>query len=292
MHINFYLKNKDPIYCLLIIPLLGLLSIILFFSFRDVDVSASSEQIELPIIMYHSLSDSWNNKSKYVISPKLFEEDLKFIKEKGYTPIFVKDLIKYVYNEGNLPNKPIMLTFDDGYYNNFVYAYPLSVKYNSKIIISPIIKCTERYSEIKDTNINYSHITWENINEMIKSGYVEIQNHTYDLHSSNKNGRLGAARIYNEGDDHYKRVITQDILKAQEKIQKNINITPDAFVYPFGAVGKSSKSILKDIGFRCTIGCTSRINKISKDPECLYNLCRFIRFPNIQSEKYFEKIIK
>ncbi len=291
MHIKFYYKKRDPVYYLLIAPLICILTVIIFISIRDIDVAASSEQIELPIIMYHSLSESWNNKSKYVISPKLFEEDLKLIKEKGYEAIFIKDLIKFVYNEGDLPDKPIIITFDDGYYNNFVYAYPLSIKYNSKIVISPIIKCTERYSEIDDKNINYSHITWENINEMVKSGFVEIQNHTYDLHSS-KNGRLGASRSYNEGDEHYKKIITTDIMKAQEKLKEHSNIIPDAFVYPFGAVGKSSKSILKEIGFKCTLGCTSRLNKITKDPECLYNLCRFIRLPNVPSETYFKKILK
>ena len=85
-----------------------------------------------------------------------------------------------------------MLTFDDGYYNNYYYALPLLEKYNCKAVISPIASVSEKFTETKDISVTYGHITFDDIKEMSDSGYVEIQNHSYDMHSlkSRKRGRV------------------------------------------------------------------------------------------------------
>lgn len=76
-----------------------------------------------------------------------------------------------------------MLTFDDGYYNNYYYALPLLEKYNCKAVISPIASVSEKFTETKDISVTYGHITFDDMKEMSDSGYVEIQNHSYDMHS-------------------------------------------------------------------------------------------------------------
>ena len=141
------------------------------------------EGCELPIIMYHGLLKEEARQGKYVLSPARFESDLKYLKENGYHTVVVQDLIDYVEKGVPLPEKPVMLTFDDGYYNNYYYAFPLLEEYDAKIVISPICRYTDEYSQAEDAHPNYSHITWDNINEMIDSGRVEIQNHSYNMHS-------------------------------------------------------------------------------------------------------------
>ena len=90
------------------------------------DINADySETVKVPIIMYHGLIKDSSLQTEYFISPDRFEEDLKYIKENGYTPVFMSDLIDFVYENKPLPEKPVVLSFDDGYYNNYCYAYPL-----------------------------------------------------------------------------------------------------------------------------------------------------------------------
>ena len=87
--------------------------------------TSSAKEIKLPILMYHGIRKSTSAQNKYVISPDEFESDLKYIKENGYETIVVADLLEYFDNGKALPEKPIMITFDDGCLNNYTYAFPL-----------------------------------------------------------------------------------------------------------------------------------------------------------------------
>ena len=114
-----------------------------FFTHNTETVSAE-DSLNVPIIMYHSILADTNKSGKFVITPKQFEEDLLFIKENGYEPIFMQDLINYVYKGTSLPEKPIILTFDDGYYNNYLYILPLLKKYEMKAV--PLWEFTRIYT--------------------------------------------------------------------------------------------------------------------------------------------------
>jgi hypothetical protein len=81
------------------------------------------EPVYLPIIMYHEVKPC--RAGKDVILPWEFENDLKYLSANNYTTITMSDLIDYVYNDGELPEKPIILSFDDGYLNTYVYVLPL-----------------------------------------------------------------------------------------------------------------------------------------------------------------------
>ena len=133
MYIN--LKIKKPLFIFFTITFVVLLGFSLSWG-KNLLLAAVSEQedyVNLPILMYHSILKTNKSKGKFIVSPDTFEEDLKYIKDKGYTTVVMKDLIDYVYENKELPEKPIMLTFDDGYYNNYLYAFPLLKKYDCKI---------------------------------------------------------------------------------------------------------------------------------------------------------------
>ena len=87
-------------------------------------VLADEFKVELPILMYHHLSENNSKLNKYTISPSEFKSDLEFIQKNGYTTISINDLINFT-NGQNLPEKPIMITFDDGYQSVYKYAYPM-----------------------------------------------------------------------------------------------------------------------------------------------------------------------
>ena len=79
------------------------------------ETTADTDSVKLPVIMYHSLLKDEKLQNDYTVSPTLFENDLKYLAENGYTTVVVKDLTDYVYGKKSLPEKCIMLTFDDGY---------------------------------------------------------------------------------------------------------------------------------------------------------------------------------
>ncbi|MCI9272651.1 MAG: polysaccharide deacetylase family protein [Clostridiales bacterium] len=247
------------------------------------------EGIEVPILMYHGILKDKKLQGKYVISPDLFESDLKYLKDHGYNTIVMQDLIDYTHG-GSLPEKPIMITFDDGYYNNYLYAFPLLKQYESKMVFSPIGRYADQYSEHPDTRASYAHANWDMINEMIRSGYVEVQNHSYNMHANTKE-RNGAKKKKGESIETYKKVLTDDVTLAQNTIKQHTGWTPTTFTYPFGAISDVSLDILKEMGFEATLTCASKSNYITRDPECLYGLNRFLRPNGISSEQYFANIL-
>lgn len=248
--------------------------------------TSNANEIQLPIIMYHSILKENKNNNKYIVSPKLFEEDLKYLKEQGYTPVFMKDVISFVEGKSKLPKKPIVITFDDGYYNNYYYAYPLLKKYNMKAVISVVGKMSDEFSNSNDKNPNYAHVTWDDILEMHLSGYWEIQNHSYDCHTYDQ--RNGVSQVSNESDSHYKSFLTSDICHLQDKIAYVTGVAPNTFTYPFGAFNENTDTVLKDIGFKATLSCTEGVSTVKKgDPQCLYKLKRHLRPPDIPAKEFF-----
>lgn len=247
------------------------------------------EGYDLPIIMYHGLLKEESRQGKYVLSPVQFESDLKYLKENGYHTVVVQDLIDYVAKGTPLPEKPVMITFDDGYYNNYYYAFPLLEKYDVKIVISPICRYTDEYSQMADAHPNYSHITWDNINEMIGTGRVEIQNHSYNMHAY-QGERIGAKRMKGESDAAYETAFIQDLSKAQKRIYEMTGWTPTCFAYPFGAISDGTQKMLEEMGFQSSMTCESRTNRITRNPDCLFGMGRYLR-PGLQStEAFFQKV--
>lgn len=242
------------------------------------ETTADTDSLKLPVIMYHSLLKDEKLQNDYTVSPALFENDLKYLTENGYTTVVVKDLTDYVYGKKSLPEKCIMLTFDDGYYNNYYYALPLLEKYNCKAVISPIASVSEKFTETKDISVTYGHITFDDMKEMSDSGYVEIQNHSYDMHSLKS--RKGVLPKAGESDEAYKSILTEDVVKAQGLLENATGKKPTCFVYPFGAKNNLTEKLIKEMGFSCTLTCTEKPNIITKNPDSLYELGRYRRDRN------------
>lgn len=252
-------------------------------------IALDKNSVCVPIIMYHEVKNTCAGKD--VITPNEFESDLKYLKENNYATITMTQLINHVYKKTPLPAKPVILSFDDGYYNNYVYVYPLLKKYNMKIVLSIIGKNTDDFSTIEDININYSHVTWNQINEMMKSGLVEIQNHTYDLHSI-KCGRFGCGKEFGESQQHYENVLTGDIQRLQDEVTLYTHYTPNTFTYPYGKVSGASLPIIKKLGFKASLTCTYGTNIINYNPECLFELRRVCRSHNYPIKKAINGVTK
>lgn len=245
----------------------------------------------LPIVMYHSIIDDTNKAGKYVITPEQFERDLDYLMENGYTTVCSDELIEYVRKGVPLPKKAIMITFDDGYYNNYLYAYPALKERNMKAVILPIGKYTEYYSETEEISQYYSHVTWVQLKEMFESGVFEIGNHTWDMHSNNGN-RKGCCIMAQESVGKYYTAIDNDIWKLQNMLLQKIGSVPVIFAYPFGCMCREAENKLTDMGFKITLSCMEKINNITRDDESLLLLGRFNRAWGKDSAQFFDHILK
>ena len=83
----------------------------------------------MPILLYHMVNDG---KSSYAITPTEFEEQMKYLKEEGYTTISLLEYVKARKGKLNLPEKPLVISFDDGYLDNYTVALPIMKKYDFK----------------------------------------------------------------------------------------------------------------------------------------------------------------
>ncbi len=285
------IKPKVLIAVLLAVVIIQL-SILLAKSFYVRSVNGDSEEkIAVPIILYHSILTKDKAIDKYTVSPDKLESDLKYIRDNGYTTIFMSDLIDYVYDGKTLPVKPVILTFDDGYLNNYTYAYPLLLKYEMKAVLSIIGSYVDLFTNEKSDNLVYSHVDWDQVNELIESGCFEMQNHTYGLHTR-KNGRVGAKIKKGEALEHYEKILSADIGEFQRLITEKTGHTPNTFVYPYGEVSKESVPILKNMGFKASFSTYGGVNYLTRDPDMLFGLKRNDRSRGASSKSFFTGIYK
>lgn len=257
-------------------------------------ISQVENQIKLPVIMYHHILKDELKKGDYIITPSQLEKDFQYITNNGYTPISVSQLLDYIDNNTPLPENPIMITFDDGYKSFYSYAYPLIQEYKCKSVFSIIGKFTDLYSTNKTDDISYSHITWDELNEVSQSGFVEISNHTYDLHHNEAQKRQGIKQLENESLEEYKKVLEEDIKTLNNQFAKKLNILNYSIAYPFGFYTENTNAVLSELGFRVAFNCEEKLNYLNRDTinkNDLIVLNRFNRSGNYTTEQFFKKIL-
>nr|WP_312576706.1 polysaccharide deacetylase family protein [Sedimentibacter sp.] len=271
-----------------------LVLLIIFATFFSIKINktistSTSPAIRLPIIMYHHILKNSKYWGKYVVSPDDFESDIIYLKKEGYTTIVVQDLIDFVYNKKDLPEKPIMLTLDDGFLTNYTYVLPILEKYNCKAVVSIVGKYVDDCSDVSGCKGTY--LSWDQVKELVDSPYIEIQNHSYSMHEDN-NTRRGSCKKKGESYEEYKKALNDDVGKMQILVEEKTGYKPVAFTYPFGFISKESNQILIDMGFLSSLSCYTGVNLLTGNKDELYELKRFNRANDINQEKFFKEFKK
>ena len=208
-----------------------IIAIILICAFKQYQYSQRAN-VKVPILLYHNFvttvpehdPDNFN----YINTPESFEENVKTLLENGYTIISMKDLDEANNGKKKLPDKPIIITFDDGYYSNYEYIYPILKKYNVK---TSIFIVTDKIGQELD-GIRY--LGWNECLEMQNSGLVEIFSHSTKHVFYN---RLPVKEIRDDVKKSY-QLIEQHLGKQDLKV----------FAYPYGAYTKQTVKTLKNDG--------------------------------------------
>ncbi len=256
-------------------------------------MTAVEDTVDLPIIMYHHLSENSNKLGDYTVSPTQLQADLKEISKRGYTPITVEQLCGYYEGKNDLPQKPILLTFDDGYYSVYVYAYPLLKQYNMPAACFVLGYYAQMYSDGEKQNIAYAHMTWEQLKEMEDSGLVTVGSHTYNLHTPRGQGtRYGISINAGESEEAYCAAVAEDLRTLSDAMVQYLGHTPTVFAYPFGAICAESYPLLQEMDIKIAFTCEEKVNRLQAAQEVSYpiRLGRYNRAFKYGTEAFFDRL--
>ncbi|KAB8136759.1 polysaccharide deacetylase family protein [Gracilibacillus oryzae] len=247
--------------------------------------------VNVPVLMYHHIAEDPSLLNWMIISPEKFRQDMTAIKEAGFNPIHLKDLAAYVNGEGELPEKPVVITFDDGYLSNYQYAYPVLKELNMKATIFMIGWSAGRDTHRIEGADFYPHFTWQQAQEMHASGLIELQNHSFDMHEGNDAERFAALPKEGETTGDYARAFMGDTLKIEEQIEQNVGNDVFAYAYPYGEYVLQTEQMLKDLDYDVTLSVNSGMNTIRRgDPSSLFALKRINAGTEISSSKLVEML--
>jgi len=271
---------------ILTLAILLCLPVFLFAQETDEVFFFSEKEVQVPIIMYHLITEKPKYIGKYGVTPSEVEKDLQYLKENDYTTVVMQDLIDFVERGKSLPKKPIVLTFDDGNASDFYHLYPLLQKYDMKAVLAIIGKAADRYTNEAADNPKgkYPNMTWQQVKEIHDSKVCEIQSHGYNVH-----GNGGSGNKKGESAEAYHSRLTADLTQLQEACELHLGYMPNTFVYPLGVIGKDSRKILEDMGFKASLGCEEGVNILRKgENDGLFKMRRYNR-PNKET---VEQILK
>lgn len=211
----------------------------------------------VPVFMYHEFVtqkdlDSGVAFDEYAIWASEFERDLAWLRDNGYTTITTRQLVDYLNGKGTMPEKPVLLTIDDGKLGVYKHAYPLLKKYGMtaslSLIGTRIDLATQDPQGRADNPAPYC--TWEEIREMALSGAVEMISHTYSLHVFHHDGRQGADCAANETMESFLPSAQKDYAKITGVIRDVTGTEPVAMAYPYSKRSEMADSAWLKSGYR------------------------------------------
>lgn len=257
-------------------------------------LAEESYTANVPVLMYHHIDEEGNDDVN--ISSALFEAQMAALAEEGYTAVFPDDLAAYVYEGKALPDKPVVITFDDGYLSNYEYAWPILEKYGMKatiFVIGSTIGNTEHY---KDTDYPITpHFSYEQGAEMVASGVISIQSHTYDMHQwapyeDSDQPRENILALEGESEEDYRSLLSADCQKIRQVIQEGMGeASVHVMAYPSGQFDTLSQVTLLENGFDITFTTQVGSNTLIKgQPQSLLGLHRYNMNESVSVEQMLE----
>ena len=185
--------------------------------------------LHVPILTYHHIQPESAAKelgqTSLTVDNGVFDQQMSYLASSGYTPIWANELINALLTHSQLPGKPVMVTMDDGYADNAIYALPVLQKYGIKanlMLASGLV------------GGNPDMLTWDQVNQLKSSGLIYFTNHTWS-HYAISNGPQSK--------------IDSEIDVAQTEIQDHTGQTVNVFTYPYGEFNNNAIQTLQRKGY-------------------------------------------
>ncbi|MCG8672370.1 MAG: poly-beta-1,6-N-acetyl-D-glucosamine N-deacetylase PgaB [Pseudomonadales bacterium] len=206
----------------------------------------------------------------------------EWLRTEGYNPISLKDIELARSGEKDLPEKAILLTFDDGYISFYSKIYPLLKLYQYPAVFALVTSWLEKGPQDKvpygkELRSRSDFLTWDQVKEMHASGLVEIASHSHNLHRgvlANPQGNIQAAAVTRqlngngeyEDDVKYRKRIYQDIKKSADILEARAGVRPKAIVWPYGRFSGETYELAKKAGLEHSLILDDGLNELSDGP--------------------------
>ncbi len=229
--------------------------------------SASAKEHRFLVLNYHDIVGAEGAKPPFNamdVSVDHLEEHLGWLKKKGYKIVSVQNVLDAAAGKDALPDKAALLTFDDGYQSFYTRVFPLLKKHRCPATVALV--GTWMDGNVIADEPGKPLLSWEQVREMVQSGFVEVASHSYDLHKgvvANPQGNTQAAavtRLYDdpmlvyETDDQYRERIHAALLKSAEFIFQHVGVRPRVMVWPYGEYNQIAVQASREAGMPITMG--------------------------------------
>lgn len=198
-------------------------------------VTVQDDPRTVMVLNYHKIVDEHMSLS---VPPSDFEQHMKWLKEYGYTSITPEELYDFIVGGGELPEKPVLITFDDGYKDNYTNAYPIMKKYGFKGTIFVVTGFLGVYD---------NYLTWEQAGELAANGF-SVESHTYSHKSMTE---------ANDED------ISKELTKSRNTIKERLGLEADFVAYPTGTYNLHIAELAKEAGYKGAF--TIKYDNVSRD---------------------------
>ena len=214
--------------------------------------SAEPENKRVPILMFHDLKrepgGTWS------MSADNFKSTMEYILAAGFTPVDFRQLAGYVDEYADLPEKPVCITFDDGYYSNYEMLLPIVTELQIPVTVFMTCGTLRPNGEVPEVGTGelYKMSLYE-LGVMEASPYIDIQSHTWGLHGDNTSYgaavRDNALPLYGESEEEYKNVFRTDC-DAASKVLLEAGVWAEiVYSYPSGKAHPWSEEVIKERGY-------------------------------------------
>lgn len=183
--------------------------------------------------MYHRIADIPGDRNSLPVEK--FIEQLEYLHHNGYQTVTMNDVYMHYTKQKKLPTKSVLLTFDDGYKDNYITALPLLKKYKMSAVVFPISNWIGRENQWEDFHKAATlTMTLDELKSWQKNG-MEIASHTvnHPFLSTCKGSQLQA-----------------ELLESKNYLSKELNTSIDFLCYPYGNFNKETMLIAKNVGYK------------------------------------------
>ena len=212
----------------------------------------------LPTLMYHKIGDypKGSQLKKLWVKTSDFREQLEYLKSHGYTSIHFSQWRDVQSGRSSMPPNPVLITFDDGYANNYELAYPILKEMSMKANIFLVYETMEHHNAWHNpaTEPWLRMLTWGQIQEMQDSGVIEFGSHTM------RHRNLAATAL----DD-----VRWELVESKKRLEDKLGREMVGFAYPYGAGAyvPEVRRLAREAGYVYDFGIKQGISPLAWKPE-------------------------